>query len=222
MALKKFNLMTQNHLRTKRNYISRMLNSKVDCMIEAKKYGKNYWDGPRKYGYGGYKFIKGRWTKVAKKIIKKFKLNNKSKILDVGCGKAFILYEIKKMLPDIKVVGFDISRHGIRNAPRDIQKHLFIHKAQSKYPYKNKYFDLAFSTGCFHNLEINNLKFAIKEIQRVSKQTYIMVESYRNELELFNLQCWALTCNSFLKKNEWQWLFKKYNQSGDYEFIYFS
>ena len=64
--------------------------------------------------------------KSSKKIIKKFKLNNKSKILDVGCGKAFILYEIKKMLPDIKVVGFDISRHGIRNAPRDIQKHLFL------------------------------------------------------------------------------------------------
>ena len=67
MALKKFNLMTQNHLITKRNYISRMVNSKVDCMIEAKKYGKNYWDGPRKFGYGGYKYIKGRWTKVAKK-----------------------------------------------------------------------------------------------------------------------------------------------------------
>ena len=222
MALKKFNLMTQNHLITKRNYISRMVNSKVDCMIEAKKYGKNYWDGPRKFGYGGYKYIKGRWTKVAKKIIKKFKLNNKSKILDVGCGKAFILYEIKKILPNIKVVGFDISRHGIKNAPRDIRKNLFIHKAQTKYPFKNKYFDLAFTTGCFHNLEINDLKFAIKEIQRVSKQTYVMVESYRNELELFNLQCWALTCQSFFSKKEWIWIFKEFKYTRYFEFIYFT
>ncbi len=222
MALKEFNLMTQNHLITKRNYISRMVNSKVDCMIEAKKYGKNYWDGPRKFGYGGYKYIKGRWTKVAKKIIKKFKLNNKSKILDVGCGKAFILYEIKKILPNIKVVGFDISRHGIKNAPKDIRKNLFIHKAQTKYPFKNRYFDLAFSTGCFHNLEINDLKFAIKEIQRVSKQTYIMVESYRNELELFNLQCWALTCQSFFSKKEWIWIFKEFKYKRYFEFIYFT
>lgn len=222
MALKKFNLMTQNHLITKRNYISRMVNSKVNCMIEAKKYGKNYWDGPRKFGYGGYKYIKGRWTKVAKKIIKKFKLNNKSKILDVGCGKAFILYEIKKILPNIKVVGFDISRHGIKNAPRDIRKNLFIHKAQTKYPFKNRYFDLAFTTGCFHNLEIDDLKFAIKEIQRVSKQTYIMVESYRNELELFNLQCWALTCQSFFSKKEWIWIFKEFKYTRYFEFIYFT
>ena len=222
MPLKEFNLMTNNHQKTKRNYISRMINSKAKCMVEAKKYGKNYWDGPRKFGYGGYKYIKGRWTKVAKKIIKKFKLNNKSKILDVGCGKAFILYEIKKILPNIKVVGFDISRHGIKNAPRDIRKNLFIHKAQTKYPFKNKYFDLAFTTGCFHNLEINDLKFAIKEIQRVSKQTYVMVESYRNELELFNLQCWALTCQSFFSKKEWIWIFKEFKYTRYFEFIYFT
>lgn len=222
MIKKNFNLMTSNHLKTNRNYLERMINSKVKCMIEAKKYGKNYWDGHRMYGYGGYKYIPGRWTKVAKKIIKKFKLSNKSKILDVGCGKAFILYEIKKILPNMKVVGFDISRHGIKNAPKNIRKNLFIHKAQTKYPFKNKYFDLAFTTGCFHNLEINDLKFAIKEIQRVSKQTYIMVESYRNELELFNLQCWALTCQSFFSKKEWIWIFKEFKYTRYFEFIYFT
>ena len=67
-------------------------------MIESKKYAFNYWDGKRKYGYGGYKYIPGRWKKVAKNLIKKYKLNNNSKILDVGCGKGFLLYEIKKLL----------------------------------------------------------------------------------------------------------------------------
>ena len=94
--LKETKIITKLHLSTKRNYIDRMLNQKIKCMGEAKKYSKNYWDGPRKYGYGGYKYIPGRWQPVAKKIIKNFKLNNKSKILDVGCGKGFLLVEIKK------------------------------------------------------------------------------------------------------------------------------
>ena len=80
-------------------------------MIESKKYAFNYWDGKRKYGYGGYKYIAGRWKKVAKNLIKKYKLNNNSKILDVGCGKGFLLYEIKKLLPSIEVKGFDISKY---------------------------------------------------------------------------------------------------------------
>lgn len=221
MIKKNFNLMTSNHLKTKRNYLERMINSKVKCMTEAKKYGKNYWDGHRKYGYGGYKYIPGRWTKVAKKIIKKFKLNNNSKILDVGCGKAFILFEIKNILPNIKITGFDISNHAIKSAPLKIRKYLFRHKAQNKYPFKKNKFDLAISTGCFHNLKINELKTAINEIQRVSKKTFIMVESFRNNQELFNLQCWALTCESFFSKDEWLWVFKEFNYKNYYEFIYF-
>lgn len=214
-------LITGLHLSTKRNYLERMVNQKVKCMAEAKKYEFNYWDGPRKYGYGGYKFIPGRWTSVAKKLIKKYKLKDTSKILDVGCGKAFLLYEIKKILPNIKVVGFDISRHGIKSAPDQIRKNLFIHKAQNKYPFKKKEFDLVISLGCLHNLEINELKVALSEINRVAKKKFIMVESYRSNLELFNLQCWALTCNSFFSKREWIWLFKEFGYSGDYEFIYF-
>ena len=87
---------------------------------------------------------------------------------------------------------------------------------------KKNNFDLAISTGCFHNLNIFDLKFSLNEIKRVSKQSYIMVESYRNEKELFNLQCWALTCESFFSKKEWIWLFKEYNYNRNYEFIYFS
>ena len=39
--------------------------------------------------------------------------------------------------------------------------------------------------ACLHNLEIYEIEKAIQEIMRVSKR-YLMVESYRNELELFN------------------------------------
>ena len=106
MRKKEVFFMNENHKKTKRNYIERMINSKIKCMREAKKYERNYWDGPRKYGYGGYKYIPGRWTKVANKIINKFNLTNKSNILDIGCGKAFLLYEIKKNFTTNSNCGF--------------------------------------------------------------------------------------------------------------------
>ena len=148
-------------------------------------------------------------------------MKNHSKILDVGCGKGFLLYEIKLLLPSIKICGFDTSRYGISKSMELIKKNLFVHKAQNKYPFKKKEFDLIISIGCLHNLEVNNLKKAINEIVRVGKKAFILVESYRNEKELFNLQCWALTCNSFFNSKEWKWLFKELNYRGDYEFIYF-
>ena len=119
--MKNVKIITSNHLKTKRNYIERMINEKVKCMIEAKKYGKNYWDGNRKYGYGGYKFIDGYQTPVALKLIKKFKLTNNSKIIDIGCGKGFLLYEIKKILPGIKIEGIDVSRYAKLYAKKEVK-----------------------------------------------------------------------------------------------------
>ena len=219
--MKELKFISSLHKSTSRNYIDRMLDEKIKCMNISKKYGYDYWDGKRKYGYGGYKYIPGRWEVVAKKIIKFYKLNNNSKILDVGCGKAFLLYEIKKILNDIEIYGFDISNYAIKNSKKEIRKTLFTHKAQDKYPFKNNYFDLAISLGCFHNLKIFDLKKAISEFNRVAKKKYLMVESYRSNKELFNLQCWALTCESFFSKKEWIWLFKSFKYKGDFEFIYF-
>ncbi len=219
--MKKIDLVNKLHKKTKRNYIERMLNDKVSCMKEAKKYSKNYWDGNRKYGYGGYKFIPNRWAPTAKKLIKEFKLTNRSKILDVGCGKGYLLYEIKKILPKLKVVGFDISKYGIKNSHPEIKKYLFNHDVRKKTKFKKKEFDLVISLGCLHNLMIFDLVNAIKEINRIGKSGYIMVESYRDEKELFNLQCWALTCQSFFSDTQWEWILKDLNYKGRYEFIHF-
>ncbi len=220
--MKQVELVTKLHKKTKRNYINRMLNDKVNCMKEAKKYSKNYWDGDRKYGYGGYKYIPGRWGPVAKKIIEKYKLNNDSRILDVGCGKGFLLYEIKKILPRIDIYGIDISKYALKSIKKLIDgKFKFIDLNKKKLPYKSRKFDLVISLACLHNLEIDNLKKIIQEINRVGKKWYIMVESYRNEKELFNLQCWALTCETFFSKKEWKWFLNENNYKGDYEFIYF-
>ena len=199
-----------------------MINDKTKCMSEARKFEKNFWDGNRKYGYGGYKYISGYWTPVAKKIIKKFKLNNSSSILDIGCGKGYLLYEIKKILPNIKIVGIDISKYAIKNSKKEIKKNLFVYDARKKLPFKKGDFDLVISLGTLHNFNLYDLEIAIKEIMRISKKRYIMVESYRNNKELFNLQCWALTAESFLDPHEWKWLFKTFGYRGYTEFIYFS
>ena len=199
-----------------------MVNQKAKCMNISKKYDLNYWDGNRKYGYGGYKYIPGRWEKAAQKLIKIYKLNNKSNILDVGCGKGFLLYEIKKILPKIKITGIDISSYGLKYSKKEIRKFLLKKDIRKPLKYKSNQFDLVISINTLHNLEIDSLIQAIKEIQRVGKKHYVCTESYKNNKELFNLQCWALTCESFFSKREWIWLLKNNGYNGDYEFIYFN
>ena len=92
---------------------------------------------------------------------------------------------------------------------------------EKKFHLKKKNFDLVISLACLHNLKIHELEKSIKEIERVGKKSYIMVEGYRNDKELFNLQCWALTAETFFDDTEWKWLFSKCGFKGDYEFIYF-
>tara|TARA_A100001015_G_C14874113_1_gene665595 strand:+ start:96 stop:761 length:666 start_codon:yes stop_codon:yes gene_type:complete len=215
------NFVTSLHQQTKRNFLGRMNDNKVFCMEISKKYGSQYWDGNRRFGYGGYKYIPGRSAKVAKKIIKTYKLNNNSSILDIGCGKGYLLYEIKKILPNIKILGIDKSGYAIRNSKPEIKKFLKKKSAEKKTSFTDKSFDLVISLGCLHNLKLFELETALKEINRISKRSYIMVESFRTNRELFNLQCWALTCETFLSPNDWKWLFNKLNYNGDYEFIYF-
>ncbi|MCG8524779.1 MAG: class I SAM-dependent methyltransferase [Opitutales bacterium] len=214
------NFFTPLHKKTKRNYVDRMVDEKVHCMLKAKEYEFDYWDGDRRFGYGGYKYD-GRWKPVAEEIIKTYGLTNESKVLDVGCGKAFLIYEMKQLLPGAEIVGFDVSKHGIADAPEGIREHLYNYRAQDAYPYGDKYFDLVLSLGCLHNLRLFELQTALAEVERVGKQGYVMLESYRNEQELFNLQCWALTCESFFDTAEWIWLYRHFGFTGDYEFIYF-
>ena len=128
---------------------------------------------------------------------------------------------MKRLVPELEVAGFDISKYGLSQAKEEIREDLFIHRAQDPFPYSDKHFDLVISLGCLHNLRLFELKTAASEIERVGKKGYIMVESYRNEQELFNLECWALTCESFFDTAEWIWLLKHFGYTGDYEFICF-
>lgn len=215
------NIVTPLHQATKRDYLGRMTDDKVTCMMKAKEYEFDYWDGDRRFGYGGYRFIEGRWKPVAQALIDIYGLTNESSVLDVGCGKAFLLYEMKKLLPGLRVSGFDISKHGLAEAKEEVRPYLFNYRAQDPYPFGDKSFDLVISLGCFHNLRVFELQTALREVERVGKNKYVMLEGYRNELELFNLECWALTAESLFHTSEWIWLYEHFGYTGDYEFIYF-
>lgn len=215
------NIVTPLHRSTKRDYLARMVDEKVQCMMKTKEYEFDYWDGDRRFGYGGYKYMPGRWKPVAEKLIEIYNLKSGDKILDVGCGKAFLLYDMQLLIPELKITGFDISKHGLAEKHPDFKGNLFRYRAQDIYPFGDNAFDLVISLGCLHNLRIFELETAMTEIERVGKNKYIMMESYRNEQELFNLQCWALTCESFFDSAEWIWLLKHFGYTGDYEFIYF-
>ena len=218
---KLLHLVTPLHRATKRDYLGRMQDEKVHCMQIAKQYAEEYWDGDRRYGYGGYHYLPGRWQPVAEGLIAEYGLTDQSSVLDLGCGKAFLLHELKLLLPGLRICGIDISEHGLNHATATVQPHLFKHKVQDPLPFGDQEFDLAISLGTFHNLRLFELQTALREMERVGKRGYLMLESYRNENELFNLQCWALTAESFFEVSEWIWLYRHFGYTGDYEFIFF-
>ena len=213
-------IVTPLHTQTTRDYLGRMMDDKVHCMKVSRQYGYDYWDGDRRYGYGGYRYD-GRWATVARALIGEYGLREDASILDVGCGKAFLLYELSQLLPRAQIRGFDSSVYAIENAKPEIRDRLFVHRAEDRYPFADKQFDLTISLTTLHNLPVGALKSTLEEMNRVSRHQYLVVESFRNERELFNLQCWALTCESFLRPQSWQWLFEQFGYHGDYEFIYF-
>lgn len=215
------NYVSKKHNLVKRDYLDRMLHNKPRCVKLAKKFAYEYWDGSRRTGFGGYKFIEGHWTSLVKKFVKDYNLKDKSKILEVGCGKGFLLHELKTLNSKFIISGFDISKYALKRSTNLIKKNIYYHKAQNKYKYKNNEIDFLISINVLHSLKIYDLEKAFREINRVSKKSYIVLESYRNEKELFNLECWNTVGECFFDPDEWKYLFKKYKYKGDYEFIFF-
>lgn len=210
------------HKATKRDYVGRVTdNPKAECAKKAKEYDFDYWDGDRKYGYGGYRYD-GRWRSVAEKIAEHYQLKAGQSVLDVGCGKAYLLYELTQVVPGLKVTGIDISDYALAHAKEEVQPFLVQGTAQDLSRFADNSFDLVISLTTLHNLYLFDLVSAVKEIQRISKRnSYIMVESYRNEEEKANLLYWQLTCECFFTVEEWEWIYKQCGYTGDYSFIFF-
>ena len=211
------------HKSTKRDYLARVNDSefpKPKAAKLAKQWGFDYWDGDRRINYGGYR-NDGRWLKVAKAMADYYGLKAGDRILDVGCGKGFLLQSFREVIAGVEVHGIDISKYAIDHAPEDLKPRLRIGVASSL-PFPDRSFDLVVSINTLHNLHCYDLDRALREIERVARQhKYLCVESYRTEEEKANLLYWQVTCEAFNTPEEWDWWFRTTGYSGDHSFIYF-
>ena len=211
----------QVHTSTKRDYIGRVTGAdKAECAKVAKQFGYDFFDVDRKYGYGGYKYD-GRWKSVAEQMAEYYHLEAGQRVLDIGCGKAHLLYELTQVVPGIEVIGVDISEYAITHTIEDIQPFLVKGEAQNL-SFEDNSFDLVISLNALHNLRVYDLKKALQDIERISrKNSYIVVESFRNDREEVNMLYWQLTCASYYSVDEWEWLYQEWGYTGDYSFVFY-
>jgi SAM-dependent methyltransferase len=209
------------HQATKRDYLSRVLaGNKADFATIAKRFDIDYWDGSRKTGYGGYRYD-GRWQPVARRLVQHYGLKAGQRVLDVGCGKGFLLHDLALAMPGLKIAGLDLSSYAIENARNEVSGFLKVGNAVSL-PYPDGHFELVISVNTLHNLRLPDLEIALREIERVGKKNkYVVMDGYRNEQEKVNLLYWQLTCECFFTPEEWEWVFAKCGYRGDYSLVYF-
>lgn len=182
----------------------------------ACKFGKDYFDGSRMHGYGGYYYHPRFWTDTVRYFKDYYKLPVNASILDVGCGKGFMLHDFKLLMPDATVAGIDISEYAYKNAMEDIKPFMKIGNAQ-ELPYPDKSFDLATAINTVHNLPLDECKQAIREIQRVSRlNAFIVVDAWRNDEERERHFKWVVTCLTAMHVDEWKDLFQEVGYTGDY------
>ena len=222
--MEEIDFMSALHKSTDRDYLARVNDRefpKEKAAELAKQFAYDYWDGDRRICYGGYRYIEGRWEKVARLISEHYDLPKNAQILDIGCGKGYLMYDLLKVNPSYRVYGIDISRYAVDHSHADIRDRITEGSA-SRLPWKDNTFDLVISINTLHNLHAYDLYDALSEIERVGKRSkYICVESYRNEKEKANLLYWQVTCEAFNTPDEWRWWFTKAGYTGDYSFIYF-
>ncbi len=205
-----------NYPRTKRDISQRLESKTEDDRTIARKFGKEFFDGNRKTGYGGFHYNSRFWEPVIPTFQKYYNLTSQSSILDVGCAKGFMLYDFKRLIPDIEVEGIDISEYAIKNAFDGIKD--CVHVANAiELPYEDKSFDLIISITTVHNFDRNDCITALKEIERVSKKnSFLTVDAYRNNKEKDAMHAWNLTAKTMLHVDEWKELFDQAGYTGDY------
>ena len=187
----------------------------INKKIIAWQKGKEFYDGSRQNGYGGFKYD-GRWLKLLPKLIKRYNLNKKSKVLDLGCKKGFLLKDLNILIPGV-------TSYGIENHPYALKKAVKCNSKliQSEYynlPFKNKYFDFTIAFNSLYMQNLGDVIKSLKEIERVSKNSYVILASGENDYERNKFYKWTLIGTTILLKKEWKTLFKKINFSGDYYF----
>lgn len=205
----------EEYPKTKRDVKQRGFEKTKEDQEIARKFEKEFFDGDRKHGYGGFHYNSRFWQPVVPYFQKHYNLTSKSKVLDVGCAKGFMLYDFLQKIPKIKVNGIDISKYAIENAKEEVKPFLRVGNAK-KLEFDDKSFDLVISINTIHNLEKEELIESLLEIQRVGINSFIIVDAYRNEKEKELMYSWNLTAKTIMHVEEWKKLFKDIGFDGDY------
>lgn len=215
--------MSAVHKSTQRDYLARVNDPefpKARAAKLAKQWDYDYWDGDRRVNYGGYRYQEGRWDPVARAMADHYGLRAGDRVLDVGCGKGFLLYDLARAVPGLEVYGLDISGYAIAKSKEEVRSSLVLGNAAAL-PFPDDSFDLVISLTTLHNLHNYDLEKALQEIERVGKHKYICVESYDTEERKANLLYWQVTCEAFCTPEEWNWWFRKTGYTGDHSYIFF-
>ena len=205
-----------NYPKTKRNLEERVASKTESDRAIARQFGREFCDGDRNHGYGGFNYMPRFWQPVIPTFKEYWNLSSNSSILDVGCAKGFMLHDLAELIPGITDKGVDISKYAIENAIPDMKPHVEIANAKNL-PFKDGSFDVVISINTIHNLEREECGKALQEIERVSRgKSFITVDAYRNEEEKERMYAWNLTAKTIMSVEEWILFFKEVGYSGDY------
>jgi ubiquinone/menaquinone biosynthesis C-methylase UbiE len=201
--------------RTRRNIQKRAEGKDPAVIAIAKKYGQEYWDGDRQYGYGGYRYD-GRWRPVARDLIAHFGLKAGMRVLDVGCGKGFLVKDLMLECPGLEAFGLDISRYALMHCEKEVVGRLHLGSADSM-PFPDGSFDCVLSLNTIHNFDRARAIVAMREIQRLSGgRAFVQVDSYRTPEQKEIFESWVLTAEFHDYPAGWVKLFGEAGYTGDY------
>jgi SAM-dependent methyltransferase len=206
----------KNYPKSKRDLDVRAKKKDNKIISTARKFGKEFFDGDRDYGYGGFSYNPKYWQPVIPDFKKQYNLSSESKVLDVGCAKGFMMHDFLEIIPGIEINGIDVSEYAIKNCMTSVKGFAEVANA-NKLPFKDKSFDLVISINTIHNLDLNECINSIKEIQRVSRNySFITVDAYNSEDEKKRMYDWNLTAKTIMSVKDWKKLFKEIGYNGDY------
>ncbi len=182
----------------------------------ARKFDVEYFDGDRLSGYGGYNYHPRFWTDTVQLFRDHYKLAPDASVLDVGCAKGFMMYDFKKLMPQLNIKGVDVSQYAYDHAQPEMKPFITVANAKSL-PFPDKSFDLVICINTIHNLALAECKQAFREIQRVSKKnTFVMNDAWRNDQEKESMLKWNLTALTYMHVDDWKRLFDEVGYTGDY------
>jgi SAM-dependent methyltransferase len=206
----------KNYPQPKRNVSERgATKSEADREI-ARKFGREFFDGDRKTGYGGFSYNPKFWEPVIPDFKKYFNLSEKSSLLDVGCAKGFMVFDLMRLIPGINAQGIDISEYAINNSLESVKEFIQVANANDL-PFDDNSFDVVISINTVHNLDIDGCAKSLQEIERVAKRgAFITVDAYRNEDEKERMFAWNLTGKTIMSTSEWVNFFDEVGYTGDY------